>query len=860
MSVNVETIDQLAPIIPHIHHDDLIRALGSVEATTIESWLHSGLLQEWITQGAQSFPTAETGRPFPFSQVLAAIPTFLPYFTYSEILEWMKAVREIAEQETGVFAVLPDGFTLLETNDRIAFYRLVRTAAYRSPDAAVALYRTGPRHLLAIPEHLRPVLMRCLHTAATFDPAPLPSLLPLLGPIVRALPTESQRSLVERIGKVAQTFPAGVARLFRTLTRAYDEVGEEGVLAWMTAGEDIAERNAQAGEAFFALDSRTSLLLLRGQSLEVTLEHVAGVLLKYLHMISGMAVGLEETDALTFPLPLAPASGEVLTLPQMIDLFSSYEENVRLYRVLAAQHAGRLAFGTYGGSLSQAWAMLPGEARHLLKGDEREDGDIMAYFERFPHAQQLELLFVFLENRRISQRLATVYRGLRADLAWAESLTHLWSPAMANVIRSIPQHQIPQFGPESTVYDSLRIATELHVLLLGRWQESWESSPITGDMQGGAARPPADMTRTRKEDGAGRQALSAEDHAALERLLAFLRKLEQSKANREAHTTSSAGLIGTVITANENSEEAGEDAEEADRQRARNKGVSYRYDEWDYLIDDYRTQWCHVREIPIVGDDGAFFSRTLATYTEVAPEIKREFQRLRPRLYRQVSGLEDGEDIDLNACIAARVDYLTGVPPSPKIYTARQPLERDVAALFLLDMSASTDTPLEGKDGIRTIDLMKEALVLLSSALDDIGDSYAVYGFSSYGRRNVEMYPVKQFTETLSAGVRGRIGGLQPRRSTRMGTAIRHASRRLREVSCRAKFLVLISDGYPEDADYGPSKHAPTYGVRDTMMALRETERAGILPFCLTVDKAGHDYLREMCAPSRYMVLDDVTS
>ncbi|MGE4096090.1 MAG: hypothetical protein AB7G75_35250, partial [Candidatus Binatia bacterium] len=65
---------------------------------------------------------------------------------------------------------------------------------------------------------------------------------------------------------------------------------------------------------------------------------------------------------------------------------------------------------------------------------------------------------------------------------------------------------------------------------------------------------------------------------------------------------------------------------------------------------------------------------------------------------------------------------------------------------------------------------------------------------------------------------------------------------------------------YPEDADYGPSKHAPTYGVRDTNRALRETERAGILPFCLTVDKAGHDYLREMCAPSRYMVLDDVTS
>jgi nitric oxide reductase activation protein len=43
-------------------------------------------------------------------------------------------------------------------------------------------------------------------------------------------------------------------------------------------------------------------------------------------------------------------------------------------------------------------------------------------------------------------------------------------------------------------------------------------------------------------------------------------------------------------------------------------------------------------------------------------------------------------------------------------------------------------------------------------------------------------------------------------------------------------------------------------------MALREAERCGIIPFCLTVDKSGHDYLREMCASSRYMMIDDVLS
>ena len=191
---------------------------------------------------------------------------------------------------------------------------------------------------------------------------------------------------------------------------------------------------------------------------------------------------------------------------------------------------------------------------------------------------------------------------------------------------------------------------------------------------------------------------------------------------------------------------------------------------------------------------------------------------------------------------------------------ARQPLERDVAALFLLDLSASTDAQLAERDGVRVIDIMKEALALLSASLETIGDKYAILGFSSRGRRDVEIYPVKAFTESLSSEVRGRIGGLSPQKSTRMGAAVRHAMRKLRELSCRAKFLVLLSDGHPEDADYGPSAQAPTYGVRDTMMALREAEHNGVLSFCLTVDKAGRDYLREMCAPSRYMIIEDPTS
>jgi nitric oxide reductase NorD protein len=48
------------------------------------------------------------------------------------------------------------------------------------------------------------------------------------------------------------------------------------------------------------------------------------------------------------------------------------------------------------------------------------------------------------------------------------------------------------------------------------------------------------------------------------------------------------------------------------------------------------------------------------------------------------------------------------------------------------------------------------------------------------------------------------------------------------------------------------------YAVHDTHMALLEAKRKNITPFCLTVDKAGHDYLKTMCGDMSYEVLGDI--
>jgi nitric oxide reductase activation protein len=313
----------------------------------------------------------------------------------------------------------------------------------------------------------------------------------------------------------------------------------------------------------------------------------------------------------------------------------------------------------------------------------------------------------------------------------------------------------------------------------------------------------------------------------------------------------------------------------------RGEGASFYYDEWDYHISDYRQRWCRLREMTVEGDAGEFFGRTLLDYARLIPEVRRQFQRIRPEMYRTVKGLEHGEDFDLNAVVSARVDRRARRPPSPKLYVARTREERDVATLFLIDMSASTDEPLQNLPPVypedevaafsgritraagpprRIIDVTKEALVIMAEALEEIGDAYAIYGFSGHGRSNVEFYLVKSFNESLSASVKGRIGALEPKRSTRMGTALRHATEKLASVSCRSRHIILLSDGFPQDFDYGQDRRSNVYGLRDTTVALREAEAAGITPFCITVDKAGHDYLREMCDGARYMVIEDIAA
>ena len=91
-----------------------------------------------------------------------------------------------------------------------------------------------------------------------------------------------------------------------------------------------------------------------------------------------------------------------------------------------------------------------------------------------------------------------------------------------------------------------------------------------------------------------------------------------------------------------------------------------------------------------------------------------------------------------------------------------------------------------------------------------------------------------------------------------MGAAIRHAITKLETQDANTKILFLISDGRPQDRGYSREGVEKEYAVHDTHMALVEARHKSITPFCLTVDKAGHDYLKSMCGDMGYEVLGEI--
>ncbi|HEY6394480.1 MAG TPA: VWA domain-containing protein [Candidatus Binataceae bacterium] len=666
------------------------------------------------------------------------------------------------------------------------------------------------------------------------------------------------------------------------------------------------------------------------------LYEIKGVLTKFMRMLFPLEFRIDSISncapMLPFHYPLIP--GEMIYLPEAVEQFGGNANAYDYYFVTSAHLAARHEFGSFELRLSD----IPGFEERGETGVEAIDS-FVASFEDPALAGALMRL---CESARIDAELERRYRGLapriaamnrtllerlhpeslstmlvraaldlfpddiEADFGFARAAGRLFAPLRqtgTNVLMSAHQTAViykwfqdliaqAQRAGEGDPFDGDAMQMR-NDLIKGMKSSDGQAGAQNGegessDESGGEPDQKLNMQVSGKQSKGGQgRALSPEELRQMIEQGAEL-KPSQSEGNADGEGMYLTQLTGKQLSELEQMrEQLGEVGSVTGQGRlmiARGRQDSYyAYDEWDYVLGDYRRNWCRLREVPLAGDEGDFFANTLVRYSELLPVIRRNFQRIRPASYRMVRGLEDGEEIDLDRTIETRVARRMGETPDPRVYKARKKEARDVATLFLLDMSASTDEPIHREPRKHTddddpddwmkawqrrpqaaprprriIDVNKEALVIMAQALEEIGDSYAIMGFSGHGRDNVEFYVIKEFDNELSDEVKARVGAVEPKRSTRMGAAIRHVREKFKDVSSRAKHVILLSDGFPQDFDYGHDRRSNAYGIQDTMVALKELELAGVLPFCITVDKTGHDYLRQMCQSSRYLVIEDI--
>ncbi|MFG1929557.1 nitric oxide reductase activation protein NorD [Mycobacterium sp. NPDC048908] len=249
-----------------------------------------------------------------------------------------------------------------------------------------------------------------------------------------------------------------------------------------------------------------------------------------------------------------------------------------------------------------------------------------------------------------------------------------------------------------------------------------------------------------------------------------------------------------------------------------------KYPEWDVHRKRYKHDWCTVDETdaPLDGH----------------PVKHPDVHALRRPLTRLGIGLDrchrqaQGDDIDIDAAVEARVELLAGSVPDEAVYLESLRRRRDLAVLVLLDISGSTSEA--GTFGQTVHEQQRDTAAALTVALHELGDRVALYAYQSQGRSAVHVLPIKRFDDSLDALVMRRLGSLVPGSYSRLGAAIRHGTSIIREkAGTSRRLLVVLSDGLAYDHGYERD-----YGAADARRALSEARRHGIGCLCLTIGAA----------------------
>ncbi|HET9463846.1 MAG TPA: nitric oxide reductase activation protein NorD, partial [Thiobacillus sp.] len=279
----------------------------------------------------------------------------------------------------------------------------------------------------------------------------------------------------------------------------------------------------------------------------------------------------------------------------------------------------------------------------------------------------------------------------------------------------------------------------------------------------------------------------------------------------------------------------------------------FHYSEWDYQIQLERPAWATVQEKRAKLGDLAVIDDITAKYKREIHRMKFLLDAMQPQGVQRIRKLEDGDEIDINAAIASFIDIRLGNQPDPRIMMRSVRKTRDFSILVLLDLSESTNEKVQDQE-YSVLELTRQACVLLADAINKVGDPFAIHGFCSDGRHDVEYTRFKDFDQHWDEGPKAKLAGMTGQLSTRMGAAIRHAGHHLKLQRSAKKLLIVITDGEPADIDV----RDPQYLRYDTKKAVEEVAREGVTTYCMSLDPRADNYVSRIFGQKNYMVVDHV--
>lgn len=818
----------------------------------------------------------------------------LQYMPHREFNDWRDIGRMLAEHSpalsTMYYDSVPEGLDSIYILGQRNFFKVVRLMARTDPADAAMFYQNGPSALAPIKSGIKEKVLEAMLIPVADRAEKRLSIFDSCVSVLPDLTFKVQEGVMEHVCAIGELSVSAALSFLTNSKEISEAISIRFIPEWVGKGLEILAGDKEQGKGFFSLQTEAAREELERWKSAVLFEDVRDRFSIFAHALCGKKVkpetAEEEEREKGFSGQLWWNDQPALRLPPYYAFGKNRDENICLYKTAAAQQAGYMEFGTFTPEFILIWNKLGA----------------------FPIPSLARDIFFILEDGRIMRMLGKNYRGLKPEIkkAAALGLANRPCPDTNPVIDAlefllgramdIDRDNAPSSGKgaaysflekEATefyerahsVTDSYITAARLYEYFsrLGSAEEYISITPLPHQLwqeleEFGSLALEADRAEGEDdEEGGWGSPLSPPDE-----VLDLFRHEDGIDPN---------GAYITELDCPPTIDEAVEPEDEPEKRPAiqavrliresASPNGPLEYHEWDYVQGMYLRRWCLLYEEALPVDSASFYDETRAKHHQLIRNVRKHFQRIRPAVLEPVRAVEWGDEIDMNELVRWEVERRSGRTPLDNIFSRKEKRLQRISILLLVDMSASTEDLAVTSEGdeagegieegkpdqdLRIIDIFRESLVIMMEALNALGSSYGVFGFSGQGRKKVESFVIKEFGEAFSDEVKGRVGSIKPKQSTRMGCAVRHAAAKMRRLDADRRLLLLLSDGFPQDMDYGDDRKSNDYALRDTMMAFAEARKAEIRPFCITIDQSANDYLKNVSDPSSHLVMRDVHS